>query len=135
MDNKTIRARITETIVWYDGPVLLHFGSTGEDGVARTFVASALPEEEGWDFVATELSPAGLADWLESRRDLRDLQQDPASAHFSARYADCEKEFFILNPVEAPLPEAWLPDEGLFRNTFDPDPETGHDASERQPQP
>jgi GNAT superfamily N-acetyltransferase len=128
-----LSARVDRVISFGPDPVLALMSRTGEDGVSRELIACALPETDGrgWSYVVSEPQKRLMEEWKKESIDLRDLQLDPQTTHYVTREADLmfsPGSRVSLIKVKGAMPEAWLPDAGVYPSMFEKDmsePETG----------
>ena len=124
-----VPARVEAVLFDVGEPILLRLSrDAGEDEKAE-LIASALPEGDGrgWAYVISEPRPDRMDDWKKGRLDLRELQVDPETRHYVARAADLggPGAEAVLIPIDGPLPEAWLPDHGLYAGMLENHKSTG----------
>jgi len=119
-------ATVTRLISFGPDPVLALMNRTDEDGVSRELIACALPETDGrgWAYVVTEPTAQIMEEWKKETIDLRALQLDPQTTHFVTRDADAMclagAEIQLIR-VKGTIPEAWLPDAGVYAGMFEKD--------------
>ena len=121
-----LSATVRDVIIWGGEPVLATMTRSIEDGTTRELIACALPETEGrgWAYVISEPAGSQMDEWKKSSIDLRDLQLDPQTTHYVTRDAAgmCSSGTQVsLLKIKGTMPEAWLPDPGLYASMFDMD--------------
>lgn len=119
-----LSATVRDVIIWGGEPVLATLTRTCKDGTTGELIACALPETEGrgWAYVVSEPPGSLMEEWKKSSLDLRALQLDPQTTHYVTRDAAgmCRIGAEVpLIKIKGTMPEAWLPDAGLYARMFD----------------
>jgi len=131
-----LSAKVERVITFGHDPALALLSRTADDGVTREMIACALPETDGrgWAYVATEPTAAIMDAWKKETLDLRALQLDPQTVHYVIRDAKrmCQAGSEVpLIRVKGMVPEAWLPDAGVYAKMFEKDnPDASDDPFE-----
>ncbi len=111
---QTINALIERILVDIEGPEVI----LARDAIGTQYICALTSiEADGEHFLATPISSNRLSDISSGHLDLRAaLSQSELALHYAA--VATGPNSLALERISSAIPEAWLPDEGLFLDRF-----------------
>ena len=108
-------ATIGKTLMWYDGPVCFEVDCAE---LGPLLIAQQVPDAPGWVNAAVAIHLQGtMLDHAKSKAaDMRMLMIRPEASLWRVDFLTHEK--LEIRPIHDPLPDAMIPDTGLFLSDF-----------------